>query len=225
MNSASSVITDAPKDSPRPRPYIWVSWLTGLLAGVDKCTWKVWKKAHFRYAKIPGDGQFDLQEWTRQHDAMVQSRASKLRNQGYKVTVEESNAFKIEGKKATLAGKADVIAVKEEEKRALITDQKSGRASDAHKWQVLIYILAFSRLRLKGFIIDGEVEYRGASEYITAEQYTPEVEKKIFDLIMVVGGDDEPPRVPSASECRFCDIATCPDRWKDETEVTAVEEF
>ena len=224
MSTASETV-EAPKDSPRPRPYIWVSWLTGLLSGMDKCTWKIWKKAHFRYAKRPDDGSFDVKEWTRQHDAMTQARALKLREAGYRVTIEDSNAFKIEGKKATLAGKADLIAVKEDEKRALVVDEKSGRVKDSDEWQVLIYMLAFSRLRLKGYVIDGEVEYRGSSKYITPDQYTPEVEDKIFKLIQVVGGDEEPARVPSAMECRFCDIATCPDRWKDETEIAEVKEF
>ena len=213
------------EDSPRPRPYIWVSWLPGLLSGMDRCTWRVWMKAHFRYAKLPDKGGFDLAEWTKQHDAMVQNRAERLRQQGYQVTVEGENQFKIVGKTADLAGKADLIGVKHEEKRAVIIDEKSGKISPAHRWQVQIYNLAFRRNRLKDYQIDGEVEYRGSSEYITAEEYTPEVETKIFDTIKVIGAAEAPPRAPSENECRFCDVASCPERWKpqDGAEPVVVE--
>lgn len=212
-------------DSPRPKPYIWVSWLTPFLADTDKCHWKPWKKAHFRYAKVPDTSDFDLQDWIRQHNAMTETRVEKLRSQGYVVKVEEQNSFKLEGKSSTLAGKPDIVALKHDEKRALVVDEKSGKVKPQDIWQVRIYVLALRRTFLKGYTIDGEVEYRGSSNFVDAASHTNEIEEKIFSLTRLVGGDEAPPRVPSASECRFCDILNCPDRWKDETQVVAVEEF
>ena len=39
----------------RDGPYVWVSWITKLLAGEVNCEWAPWFKAHHTYQKVPSD--------------------------------------------------------------------------------------------------------------------------------------------------------------------------
>jgi len=212
-------------DHPRKKSYIWTTWITGLLAGTDKCNWRAWYKAHFRYAKRQGDGEFDLEQWTRQHDRMTAVRAEKLKESGWTVRLEDDNAFKLDGDVTTLSGKPDILALRESEKRALVIDEKSGRARDSDSWQVLIYMFALPLIWAKGWRIDGEVEYRGGGLSVPAEQLSLDVTNKIVAKVRLVGGDEEPSRVPSANECRFCDILSCPDRWADKSKSADASEY
>ena len=212
-------------DHPRKKAYIWTTWLTGLLAGTDKCMWRSWFKAHFRYTKREGDGGFDLAEWTKQHDVMTNARAKKLEAQGWTVRLEDDNSFKLDGAMSTLSGKPDLLALKEEDKLARVIDEKSGKPRDSDMWQVLIYMFALPLLWAKGWRIDGEVEYRHGSLEVPAEQLTLDVTNKIVAKIRAVGGDDEPPRTPSPQECRFCDILNCPDRWTGRPNVADASDY
>jgi len=36
----------------RRSPYIWVTWLTKLMAGEAQCEWASWFKAHHKYDKL-----------------------------------------------------------------------------------------------------------------------------------------------------------------------------
>lgn len=199
-------------DSPRPSPYIWVTWLTGLLAGTDKCKWKPWYKAHFRYAKRPDDGGFDLVAWTKQHDRMVSESVLSLRTSGYQVRVEEENAFKLQGRVGTLAGKPDIVALDQDAKHAKVIDEKSGKQRPSDRWQVLLYMFALPLTWLKGFTVQGEVVYRGSSHLIESTELTTQAQDKILRIINQTGGVKEPKRTPSVRECRFCDILACPER-------------
>ena len=82
--------------SPRDEPYVWVTWITKLLAGENHCEWAAWFRAHHTYAKAPSD--FDLAAWSAEHGAMVRERAAALRAEGLAVTVEGQNAFRLRGK-------------------------------------------------------------------------------------------------------------------------------
>lgn len=198
----------------RPRPYVWVTWITPLLAGTASCQWKVWTKSQFRYAKLPGDGNFDVNEWTRQHNAMVEVRAAVLRNQGYEVLIEDQNSFKLKGEKGDLAGKCDIVALKHAEKRALIVDQKSGKERPSDIWQVRIYIWAKRLLSLKDWHVDGEVEYRGRSQPVPMTSVDASTINQISQVLKMATGEVAPPRAPSQYECQYCDIADCPERFK-----------
>lgn len=200
-------------DSKRGRAYVWVTWITGLLAGSDVCKWKAWYKGHFRYAKLGGGG-FDLEKWKVDHDAMTTARANAERAAGRNVGVEEANAFKLEGKTSTLAGKPDLIIIEADPNEATVVDEKGGAQKPEHIWQVLIYMFALPLTRLRGFKVHGEVEYRGESVELPAERCDAGVVDKITTTMQVVGGDKEPDRTPSLKECNWCDIAQCPDRMR-----------
>jgi hypothetical protein len=212
-------------NSPRPKPYVWVTWITALLAGTDKCEWKSWTKAHFRYAKVPSDGGFDLEAWTRQHDAMTTTRVKQLKELGLTVEVEEQNAFKLDGRNAVLAGKPDIVAKQPKERIALIIDEKSGKPKDSDRWQVLVYMWAMALTKLQTWLTSGEVEYRGSSLTIKPDELDLSTKNHIIRVMNIVGGPVEPPRTPSLAECKYCDILGCVDRMASTTATATVSEF
>lgn len=80
----------------RDAPYVWVTWVTGLLSGDAHCEWAAWFKAHNTgYAKP--HTKFDLMVWKAEHGAKVRARADALRDAGYKVYVENQNKFTFKG--------------------------------------------------------------------------------------------------------------------------------
>jgi len=216
---------DDVRNSRRRRPYIWVSWATPLLAG-SSCQWAAWFKSHYRYAKRDRDDNFDRSTWTREHNKMVQDRRKLLEADGWAVTLEEANSFKLEGRAATLAGKPDLVAVKGA--RAVIFDEKSGKERRSDRWQVLIYMLSLARQKLKGLTVEGAVEYRGKTSPIPPGELDDRAQQAIWSTLTLIGADTEPPRAPSESECRFCDIADCPERFapkKSEETIDASDSF
>ena len=192
------------------KPYVWVTWITGLLAGSSRCEWSAWYKAHFRYEKKI-DEDFDLDEWTAEHDRMVWARAKELRDKGATVNVEGDNAFTLKGSTAILGGKPDLVAY---EGRAdiFVDDCKTGKERDSDVWQVRTYLFALPKVALDvGRKWRGRLVYRGGRIVDVAPPTPPEV-AKIGTVMQTIGGDMEPPRVPSREECSRCDILACPDR-------------
>lgn len=200
----------------RDNSYIWVTWITGLLAADKHCEWSAWFRAHFQdYAKVPST--FDLAAWKAAHGGMVRDRADALRSEGWTVYVEGQNKFSLAGKAATLGGVADIVAIRDGE--GLVIDCKSGRQRDSDSFQVLTYmmVLPHTHAACKDVPLAGEVQYRDASVHIVPEQISDEMRWLIRGVIERVGGPDEPARVPSLSECRFCDLtaADCPERVEE----------
>lgn len=204
-------------DQPRGRPYIWATWLTALLAGTDKCQWRAWYKSHYKYAKRPdeGDGE-SLKQWIKNHDAMTEKRVHTLRQEGWdQIRVEDDNAFKLEGKNATMSGKPDIVAMKSQKKHIKIIDEKSGKERASDVWQVLLYMFSLPLVWAKEWTIEGEVEYKN-NKYlpVTNAMLDQKAKDNIIGLLGIVGGSVAPARVPSANECRFCDVLNCPDRYQ-----------
>ena len=194
------------------KPYIWVSWITGLLAGTDRCYWRAWWKAHRKYAKIEQGPEREafLKEWTEKHDAMVQARAEVLKSQGYLLKVEDDGAFTLEGRTAVLSGKPDIVAIPPDSQlESIVFDQKSGKVRTSDKWQVRLYMFALPLTWFKGKL-KGVVEYRDGLHDV--KPLTDADRGHIAATISTVGADVEPERVPSVAECKYCDIRYCPDR-------------
>jgi len=191
------------------KPYVWVTWLTRLLAGENVCEYALWYRAHYKYPKT-ADANFDSAGWTADHTALVQRRAREL---GGILTLEDQNDFKLVGESAVLAGKMDIVA--KELGTALVSDAKTGKKHDADFWQVLLYLFAIKFMRVKERRWDlgrvrGEVVYRdGVVLDVNAEDLTPDREASIVRLLKVAGAEHAPEARPSLKECRFCDISTC----------------
>lgn len=206
-------------DRPRREPYVWVTWLTKLLAGESRCVWRTWYKACFKYEKRPEDESRKgfFAEWTAKHDALQQARIKSLEAAGYLVRMEEAAEFKLKGKAGTLSGKPDIVAIKDAAP-ILVEDTKAGRQRESDAWQVLIYLLALPLTWLRGADqpLQGNVVYKDQRIVPVRALAGPEREAISNLLKTVTNRDVEPARAPSWSECRYCDIANCPERVEKE---------
>lgn len=209
----------------RPEPYIWVTWLTGLLAGEKQCLFAPWVKAHFRIEKL--ERGFDLEAWKIEHTDMLRRRARELEAEGYVVSLEDQNAFKLRGQAGTLAGKIDLIAVRGDDVR--IVDCKSGEARSADVQQVLSYLFALPLVRpsVRGKRLVGELQYKTRRVEIQPEEFTPALRQRIVDTIKQTCDRARPSATPSAAECRWCDVGPhdCPDRIEQAEPAVVTLEF
>ncbi len=198
----------------RDSPYVWVTWVTKLLADDAHCEWAAWFRSHHaRYDKRPSD--FDHAAWNAAHAELVRTRAEALRQAGYTVSLGEQNRFTLRGNSgAMLGGKPDILAVRGAE--ALVVDCKTGQQRDSDYFQVLIYMLAlpYVNTQCRGKAIAGEVQYTDRTVAIAQHGLTAEMKKPVWSLLERVAGEAPLLRVPSSVECSFCDItsADCPER-------------
>lgn len=202
-------------NSPRRRPYVYVTWITKLLGGENKCWWAAWFKVCHNYAKTPDDPDREafFREWTAKHDAIVNSHAAKLKAAGYVVKLEKDAAFIANGASADVSGKPDLVAMKDGV--AKVIDGKSGRRRQSDHWQVLIYLLLLPLTWLKGMKLEGEVLYSDGTANVRA--LGAEERETIIAAIKKVSDRANPPNAePSQNECRYCDVAACSLRYKEE---------
>ncbi|MBA7635052.1 hypothetical protein ES703_42652 [subsurface metagenome] len=197
----------------RPSPYIWVTWLTKLLAGESQCEWAAWFRSHYKHDKLPSD--FDLAKWTAEHNELLHKRRDEIEAEGFTVYTEDQNSFRVEGAKGiTLSGKADIVAIKENE--AYVEDCKTGNPKTSDHMQVLVYMLTLplATTHCKGLTLEGRIIYKNSVVEIPSSKIDDELRKLLKKKVHLVGGVEEPRKVPSWGECRFCDIskADCPER-------------
>ena len=208
----------------REHPYIWATWLPRLLTGENSCEWAIWFKAHHQdWAKVTSD--FNQAQWLLDHTALLNERRADWEVGGYDVDVEGQNRFELRGRTATLAGRADIIAHRENE--AVIVDAKTGQESPSHAVQVMIYLYAVPRAlqRYRKAKLRGQVTYRDHTVRIPADAVDEAFTENLGALIRRLSSDEPARRVPSRQECRFCDIsaADCPARVDDAPEIEAGE--
>ncbi len=213
-------------DTPRNSPYCWVTWLAPHLSGDRSCTWAPWYKSHYQYDKRLQDGEraARLASWKAEHADLVTKRWGQLQADGWTVYVEDQNSIKVSGRTITLAGKPDLVAVRGDEAR--VEDCKTGQRRAADIWQVRTYQTFLPRTHhaigqrpLFGAVVyrDGVLEIGALSE---------QERLRVIDLVAQLGGAEPTPvRVPSFSECAFCDVASCPDRVSEEVAVAQTADF
>ena len=199
--------------------YVTPTMLKGYLAGDDKCFFKLWFMGNYDFEKRAEDPESlkRLAEWNRDHDAMVAAKKVELESDGFKVKLEHQ--MKIKGRHATLSGRLDILALKDE--FVHVWDCKTGKKRDADKEQVRIYVHglpltdAFNHPLFPGSEneIQGFVEYRDGS----VVDVFPDVEKRdlMSELIASVDTANAPSLTPSRFECMRCKIANCPEREED----------
>lgn len=190
----------------RQSPYLWVTWLTKLMSGEAQCEWASWFKAHHKYDKIPSD--FNLTQWTADHNQMLNERAQYYRDKGFTVYTEDQNSFMLEGENGEiLSGKADIVAIKGED--AIVEDCKTGQPRNSDQMQVLIYMLVLpvSVGHCEGLKVNGLVKYRNKEVVIKNDSIDQMLKELLKDLIHRISSDNQPDQVPSYGECRFCDIS------------------
>lgn len=196
-------------DTPRRRPYVFVTWITKLLSGEQKCWWAAWYKTNHKYDKRPDDG-FDSVAWNKKHDALTDAREAELLKDGWLCRKEDAAEFVLAGSSADLAGKPDLVAMKDGV--ALVIDAKSGKPKKADHWQVLIYMFALPMAWLKEHKMNGQVQRPDFVREEVRPLGAPEREA-IISAVKKVSAKTAPEPSPGPQECRYCDILNCPTRY------------
>jgi hypothetical protein len=199
-------------------PYIWVTWLTKLIAGEAGCEWSLWFRARYRYEKLTAGT--DLTRWTKEHDELVQDRAETLVFGSVKPTLEQY--LTVRGKVVTVSGRPDIRY--ETEAGAVFEDCKTGLRRDSDHVQVLLYAWLY-RLQT-GFESAGRVIYPDEIVDVDMSRLGAIAldAKRLLDLCSIVV---VPAQRPSSRECRSCNIgpAYCRSRDLDQDSVFVTTEF
>ena len=193
--------------------YIWATWLPRLLTGERSCEWAVWYKVrHQGWNRKPSD--FNQADWLARHTALLNEHRDRWIQSGYEVRVEAQNAFRLRGHSATLAGKPDLLVLNND--RVLIVDVKTGQEQPWHRYQLMIYMYALPRAmpQYKDAKLAGEIVYNDRTDRVPQGGIDQSFVRNLSELIRRIAAPDPPRLVPSAQECRFCDITLqdCPDR-------------
>ena len=203
----------------RDGPYVWVTWVTRLLAGEDACEWSAWFRARHdggSWDRVPSD--FDQAGWQMAHTAMVNETRERWEQQGHEVFTERQNGFSLRGHAGTLGGRPDLVARKGD--GGTVIDVKTGKPGPAHVVQVMLYMYAVPMAigQHRRVTFDGRVAYADHVVDIPAEAVDGKFVERLSGLISRLGSDTPARKVPSPGECRFCPItsADCPERVEDE---------
>ncbi|MCY4365167.1 MAG: PD-(D/E)XK nuclease family protein [Chloroflexi bacterium] len=197
-------------------PYIHPSWLPRLLIGMDHCEHKIWFQAHHdgrTWTRVASD--FNSVTYNLQHTDLMKRCAQEYEERGYSVTLESQNEFRISLAGATVSGRMDLVATRDQD--LVIIDAKAAKPSEAHAVQVMLYMLfiQFQGSRTQGMTVTGEVYYgEDHTMPIAAVAAGEEFREMVEGLISRLTARTPPRKVPSASECRFCPIPSeyCPER-------------
>lgn len=202
------------------KPYIWVTWITKLAAGEDKCYLQPWFKAHYDYEKLEesAEDKAALAKWNVEHDALVKHYADHQKSQGNEVTLEDQNAFKLEGPNWIISGKPDIV-IRHGLGRVVI-DGKSGKKRESDHYQVRVYLIALPKTLYSGELaqatdvlpLTGRVLYK---EMLHDVKLEPAHRARLNEVLNIVAGPKAPQAMPSKWECKKCNIADCRFRFKD----------
>lgn len=208
----------------RSKPYFWVTWLTGLLAGENSCEWAAWMKGHYeKIPKQPRDDGFDSAQWNAAHTALLNELRAEYAPDAKLLLVEDQTSWRIDGKTATIAGKMDLISVRPN----IVIDAKSGRPKNSHVLQIQIYLLAIEINRVAAIPpSDAARGFSGVLRYADGTSTdVPDVDlafrERLFELLRRLGAPEPPAPTPSRRECKFCDVSVCTVR--DTSEEAPIE--
>ena len=173
-----------PRTTRRVEPYVWVSWITMLLAGESSCVWSAWLRAHYQTAKAPTG--FDLGTWQIAHTALLRQTAAEHEKQGYTIYTEGQNLFTLKGKIGTLSGKPDVVAVKDT--AGWVVDAKTGWPKASDRIQVMIYMWALPQTNpaFARVTFDGRVVYKTGYNIITSDEIDRAFVRQVGELMLRV---------------------------------------
>ncbi|MYC29403.1 MAG: Dna2/Cas4 domain-containing protein [Chloroflexi bacterium] len=210
-------------------PYVWVSWINKLLVGEAACEWGAWFKAQHEghsWEKVPSD--FDQVQWLLKHVELLEQTRMYYERQGYMVTLDSQNSFVLRGHTATLAGKPDLVATRDNE--VVVVDVKVGQTNPANTAQVMLYLYALPRAfktRFEGTIMSGQVVYPEGPVEVPGEAVDESFVSAVGTLMRRLGNSLPPRKVPSWAECRYCSIGPrdCLSRVEaEETPMTGITE-
>ncbi len=162
----------------------------------------------------------NLDAWTKEHEALVQWRAGKLREQGVQPQIERG--FAVNGRTATIKGKADLTY--DLDHALWIEECKTGKHRDSDHVQALLYVW----LAELGGIPSAEARIVYKDDIVAVDRARlPEIREDALRLIKLTTDPSPPLRAPSALECRSCNISShyCPERAVSEDAIFTTDAF
>jgi hypothetical protein len=197
----------------RSNPFIWVSWLSKVMAGEKQCEWACWFRSHYQWEKLPSG--LDLAKWTADHAQLLRRRQAALEVQGFTVYIEDQNSFTLIGETGIeVSGKPDIVAIRGKE--VYVEDCKTGSPRHSDHLQVLLYMLALPHVEgpWRGLKIEGRIVYENSVVDVPSSKIDADLKELFRKTVQTLGGPKPARKVPSRSECRYCDIsqADCPER-------------
>jgi hypothetical protein len=191
--------------------------LAKLLAGESQCRWAAWFLSTHEEPPKKEDAESEsrLAQWTIAHNELLGKRAGILRVEGYKVLLEEANAFTVQGRTAIVTGKPDLVAINQNQ--VLIEDMKTGKRRSSDHAQVGVYMLLTGK-SYEGKAVWGNVVY--PDEVIPVKPLAVEHLTKLIASLLV-----EPTASPSHGECRWCPLTDCPHRLRGQNELKETDLF
>ena len=81
----------------RYKPYVYVTWITKLIAGEKQCLWELWFQANYKFDKKT-DGAF-LEKWVKEHDKLTSDTVAAMKAEGFvgNIYLENDNHFTLTG--------------------------------------------------------------------------------------------------------------------------------
>lgn len=160
------------------------------------------------------------------HTAALAKCRQSWEEKGYRTFLEDQNYFSLRGRVATLSGKPDLIAIKNN--IGTIIDIKTGSERSSHSFQVMLYMYAIPQAlnQYRGITFNGEIEYNNHSISIPESAIDEEFRTNTVQLIRRLASETPAQKIPSFQECRFCDITStdCPERVEnDDSEGTTID--
>jgi hypothetical protein len=201
----------------REGTYVWVTWLARLMAGEAECGWSTWFRArHQGWAKVPTD--FQLAQWIADHTRVLNELAGRREMLGETTFRESQNGFKFTSRnRVVLGGKPDLVTLGPTGE-ACVFDVKTGAEKASHHLQVMLYMACLPRAsiphyagrRFSGCLVYGD----GTTREIPAHAVDDGFKQNVAYFLRLLQSERAPKRVPSAQECRYCDItvADCSER-------------
>ena len=144
----------------RSGPFIWITWLSKLLAGQNECEWAASFKARYETDSWQKrDSGFDGFSWRAKNSEAVRDCRDRMERQGYTMSIEGQNHFTLQGSAATLGGKPDLIA--QRDNISTIVEVKTGTCRDADSLQAMLYMYAVPRAlpQYRGVKFNGRLLY------------------------------------------------------------------
>ena len=197
----------------RSHPFVWVSWLSKLMAGEKQCEWACWFRSHYIWDKLPSG--LDLAKWTAEHAQLLRARRATLEAEGFTVYAEDQNSFTLLGQTGIeVSGKPDLVAIRGKE--AYVEDCKTGTPRHSDHFQVLVYLLSLPHIEgpWKGLQLEGRIVYSNTVVDVPSSKIDADLKELFRQTVLTIGGPEPARKVPSWGECRYCDIsqADCPER-------------
>lgn len=195
----------------RFKAYARVELLSKLLGKEKLCNFSVWLPTQYQVEKPPSN--YNPSE----HDEMVIQRAAQLEAEGYTVYVENANSLKVNGRifEICIAGRPDIVAIKDS--WVVVEDCKTGKRRDAHRFQVLLYMLLLplapeTKHHCQGQTPHGRLVYPDGTVEIPAWAVDGQFKQLLRQTIAMLCSATPPNPTPNNWECRYCNIAAahCP---------------